>query len=43
MKALPLTLRQSVDVKPRQGSGAAGSSRLKGFEFVQSLVEPLER
>src|SRR5215212_8853484 len=40
MKALLLATCQSVHVQPGQGSAAAGSSRLQGFEFVQSLVEP---
>src|SRR5215211_5242861 len=40
VKALPLAPRQSVHVQTGQGNGAAGSSRLQGFEFVQSLVEP---
>src|SRR5215217_8547383 len=40
MNALPLAPRQSVNVQPRQGSGAAGSPSLQGFELVQSLEEP---
>jgi hypothetical protein len=40
MKALPLATHQALHVQPGQGSGATGSSRLQGFEFVQSLVEP---
>src|SRR5215212_11088268 len=40
MNALPLAPRQSVNIQPRQGSGAAGSPGLQGFELVQSLEEP---
>src|SRR5215208_6738453 len=39
MNVVPLTLHQSVNVQPRQGSGTTVSSGLQGFEFVQSLVE----
>ena len=40
MKALPLALRQSVHVQPRQGSGTARPPNLQCLEFVESLVEP---
>jgi hypothetical protein len=43
MKVLPLALRQSVYVQPRQGCGTTGPSNLRWFEFVKGPVGPLER
>ena len=39
MKAISLALRQSVDVKPRQGSGAACPSDLQSLQLMEGLVE----
>src|SRR5215213_1001898 len=39
MNALPLAPRQSVNVQPRQGSGAARAPKLQCLQLVESLVE----
>src|SRR5215204_6612585 len=39
MKAISLALRQSVDVKPRQGSGAARAPSLQSLQLMEGLVE----
>src|SRR5918992_481627 len=40
MKALPLALRQSVHVQPRQGSGGARAPKLQSLQLMQGLIEP---
>ena len=39
MNALPLAIYQSVNVQPRQGSGASGSPYLQRLKLMESLVE----
>ena len=38
MNALPLAIYQSVNVQPRQGSGASGSPYLQRLKLMESLV-----
>jgi hypothetical protein len=39
MKALPLALRQSVNVQPSQGSDTTGSPHLQRLQLMQRLVK----
>jgi hypothetical protein len=39
MKALPLALRQSVNVQPGQGSGTARAPSLQSLQLMEALVE----